>query len=212
MLAGRFELGGRLRTFDVLVAGHRCATTNPDDTPVLRVGIDADGVVVEAEASDITEADLQQVADKAARAIGRVLEERANPPAPHEVTEPTLPTSNAPPVWRPRTGLVITGVSVSVGGYISAIIGALSTPNVPNGDNGAGWLYVPIVGPFVAGAVMLGQHSPLFDNGLFAATDIITGVVEVAGAIVAVIGFVGSRRAPAPPPVTWSALGATVRW
>ena len=84
-------------------------------------------------------------------------------------------------------GLVGAGASIGGGVYFISLVYALSTCGAQMDCRaGSGWLYVPIVGPFITAA-----QSPTSGGAALAAFD---GSVQVLGAVLAVAGVVAPRK------------------
>jgi hypothetical protein len=100
---------------------------------------------------------------------------------------------------RPSVPLIATGAGILGAAYLGSLIYGLATCTAQQEcRSGSGWLYVPIVGPFVAAAqapTTGGQALALFDGG-----------VQVAGAALIAAGFIFQKKF-----VVWQTKGADVR-
>lgn len=91
----------------------------------------------------------------------------------------------------PATALADEDAQPHSGGYVAytaSVISAISLCGPGSTcDNGAGWLYLPLVGPFVAAA------SGNMSNGAKALA-MFDGGIQILGAALAVTGFVAQKR------------------
>jgi hypothetical protein len=88
---------------------------------------------------------------------------------------------------RPNIAFVATGVSILGTAYAASLITAIAQcgPGMACSD-GAGWLYLPIVGPFVTAAMARttgGQAIAAFDGG-----------VQTLGGALAITGFIAQKK------------------
>lgn len=89
---------------------------------------------------------------------------------------------------KPNLVFVGTGVGIFGAAYTASVISAISLCGPGSTcDNGAGWLYLPLVGPFVAAA------SGNMSNGAKALA-MFDGGIQILGAALAVTGFVAQKR------------------
>lgn len=123
-------------------------------------------------------------------------------PPPPQNTQPTIVYTNQPPGYaqpgyyqpaptqevdtgrtRPRLGLVISGAAMFGASYLSvALPGAFA---LDLGSEEAGWLLVPVAGPFVCIAECFDVDE---GNGLSALL-VFDGIVQIAGITLFIIGF-----------------------
>ena len=100
---------------------------------------------------------------------------------------------------RPSYGLVATGAGILGAAYLGSLIYGLATCTAQQECRaGSGWLYVPIVGPFITAAqspTTGGQALALFDGG-----------VQVAGAALIAAGFIFKKQF-----VVWQGKSASVQ-
>jgi hypothetical protein len=88
---------------------------------------------------------------------------------------------------KPNLGLVGSGAAIGGTAYFISLIYALSTCGAQmDCRSGSGWLYLPIVGPFITAA-----QSGTTGGAALAAFD---GGVQVLGAVLAVAGVVAPRK------------------
>ena len=99
--------------------------------------------------------------------------------------------SNAHIETRPNVAFIVTGVSIFGSAYATSLIYGLSTCGAQSKcRKGSGWLYLPLVGPFVTAA-----QAPTTGGQALAAFD---GGVQLLGVTLAIVGFAVPRRF-----VTW---------
>ncbi len=100
---------------------------------------------------------------------------------------------------RPNYGLVATGIGVLGAAYLGSLIYGISTCTAQQECRaGSGWLYVPIVGPFVTAAqapTTGGQALALFDGG-----------IQVTGAALIAAGLIFQKKF-----VVWQTKSAEVQ-
>ena len=100
---------------------------------------------------------------------------------------------------KPNGTLIATGVGILGAAYMGSLIYGLATCTAQQEcRSGSGWLYVPVVGPFVAAAqapTTGGAALALFDGG-----------VQVLGAALIVGGLVFQKRF-----VVWQSKGADLK-
>jgi hypothetical protein len=100
---------------------------------------------------------------------------------------------------RPHMGIVVTGLGILGTAYTGSLIYGLATCTAQSECRaGSGWLYVPIVGPFVAAAqapTTGGAALALFDGG-----------VQVLGAALVITGLVWQKKF-----VVWQSKSATLK-
>lgn len=108
-----------------------------------------------------------------------------------QVLDPELAAPRLAPAThtRPRWGLLISGMSMLVGGYAFSLA-------LDDTDGSIGWSLLPIAGPFVSmteGWNMLAF--PLF---------VVAGALQIAGAVLTIVGAASRVEVPSdePPSVT----------
>ena len=106
--------------------------------------------------------------------------------------------SNAHIETKPNVAFIVSGVSIFGSAYVTSLIYGLSTCGAQSEcRKGSGWLYLPLVGPFVTAA-----QAPTTGGQALAAFD---GGVQVLGATLAIVGFALPRRF-----VTWQNKSMTL--
>lgn len=89
---------------------------------------------------------------------------------------------------KPNMVLVATGTSIFAAAYTASVIGAVALCGPGSTcDTGAGWLYLPVVGPFVAAA-----NSNMSNGGR--ALAMFDGGIQIVGAALALSGFIAQKR------------------
>jgi hypothetical protein len=120
------------------------------------------------------------------------------PPKPRSPNEYVVPNSvayeggripkEATLTKQPNMALVGAGLGVIATAYIPSVItAAVSCP--PQADciaKGAGWLYLPVVGPFITAAM-----APTIGGAALAAFD---GGIQTTGAVLAIAGLVAQKK------------------
>lgn len=100
---------------------------------------------------------------------------------------------------RPNAALVATGLGILGSAYLGSFIYGLATCTAQAECRaGSGWLYVPVIGPFVTAAqapTTGGAALALFDGG-----------VQVLGAVLTVTGLVWQKKF-----VVWQGKSATLK-
>ncbi|HEY6880563.1 MAG TPA: hypothetical protein VI299_21210 [Polyangiales bacterium] len=107
----------------------------------------------------------------------------AQPQPYYQQPQPYVAT-RMPRVRRPRKAMMITGISILAGSYLIATSIAVGLGDEDRGDcrdcrDVAPWLFVPVVGPWIA------MSETTADGGLW-----LLGMVEVAGAALTIGGIV----------------------
>ncbi len=105
--------------------------------------------------------------------------------------------SNAHIETKPDIAFIATGVSTFASAYVTSLVYGVSTCGAQTKCRaGSGWLYLPLVGPFITSA-----QAPTTGGQALAAFD---GGVQALGLTLAIVGFVVPRKF-----VTWqSKLGS----
>ncbi len=100
---------------------------------------------------------------------------------------------------RPHYGIVATGLGILGTAYAGSLIYGISTCSAQQECRaGSGWLYVPVIGPFVTAA-----QSPTTGGVALALFD---GGVQVFGAALAITGLVWQKKF-----VVWQSKSATLK-
>lgn len=107
--------------------------------------------------------------------------------------------ANATIEKKPNGALIATGVGILGAAYLGSLIYGLATCSAQQECRpGSGWLYVPVIGPFVAGA-----QAPTTGGSALAFFD---GGVQVLGAALTIGGLVFQKKF-----VVWQGKGADVK-
>jgi hypothetical protein len=165
-LATAFESGDHAAAaFDVRVNDHRCSSEPlAPDAVALRVRIDGRAVTLESESDVIPRADLERAVTQLARSLRQKLIISIDEAPPVRIKAPPSQQSEGESTaderrkWKegdsiplgyhtesqPRWGAVGAGAATFTLAYVLSAIGAAL-----DGSGVFGWLYVPIVGPYV---------------------------------------------------------------
>lgn len=211
-LVGIADVGGHARLFDIAVDGKRCSPPEEErDSVPLRVRIEPEvngfhNVVFEADVPPGTSArEMDAAVDGAARELFASLgTTRQPPPADGYVTPTIVPyvgggiPADATIVTKPNTPLIGAGAGLFAASYAGALIYALSTCSAQEScRQGSGFLYIPIVGPFITMAT-----APTTGGAALAGFD---GGVQVLGAALTLVGFLAPKKF-----VVWQSKSAAV--